>query len=121
MSEFNGTSLENLVKQGNTLAREVFIGRKAINFETINTIGITALPLTKQGQAQTVKITIEKNALTTGVAARYCEDGTTPTASTGMPLWDGDTIELTNNQNISNFLIISTDANNQTISVTYYM
>ena len=121
--EFNGTNLETLVRQGNVLNREIFIGRKAIAIQTLtidSTVGGDAL--TFPSAAQLAKITIEKNSLTTGVAARYWEDGTAPTATTGMPLWDGDTVEISNGQNISAFRIISADAaHNQTINVTYYM
>lgn len=80
----------------------------------------TAVQLSVPAAANAATIRIISNGSTTAgsPAVNYKLDGTNPTSSTGMPLFNGDVLELYQSEPGS-IRIISADGNAQTVCVEF--
>lgn len=99
-------------------------GGKCIGYEetTFDDAPAVALPNLPDG-AHHAMIYIEASGDEVGNArvARFREDGTSPTASAGMPLGDDSIYEVTGRANLENFEIIGITADKtHTMRVHYY-
>jgi hypothetical protein len=78
----------------------------------------TASALSRPDDAKAVRLTFEKNANSAGDSspiARFYRHGIDPTASEGIPIYDGMTLDVLSLTEIINMKFISTDANTQTV------
>lgn len=77
-----------------------------------------AANLTANSAATAVRLTFEKNSSSAGGSApiaRFYRHGKTPTASEGIPIYDGMTLDVFGRKDIRDMELISTDANTQTV------
>lgn len=104
------TYLERLVRQGNN--NPICIGKEILSVSTIKSLTIPS-------GATYCEIRVESSNTATP-ALRYWMDGSTPTASEGMPLSNLDLMDILNAQNMVNFKVIQTGAGTHTLSIQYY-
>lgn len=78
----------------------------------------TAAALALPSDARQARLTFEKNAASEGGAtpiARFYRHGTNPTASNGIPIYDGETRDIFSLGELKNMVFISADGNTQTV------
>ncbi len=94
---------------------------KACGYEQITVSG-SIKNLTIPTDAKYALLSIESSN-TTSIVARYLEFGgsiTVVAAGTGMPLYNGMVLELTDFANLSGFQIIEESANTTILNIQYY-
>lgn len=115
---------ERLLSQLVNLMTNATQGKICVGSETIS-LSSSVSKLTVPSGATTADMTLECAAGSTNVsaAARYSLDANAPSAtisSTGMPIGDYDTIEISNPNNLQAFKIISADGVTKYLKVIYY-
>jgi len=107
-----------------SLLSRVDRGKKCIGFEQISVTDGSVATLTKApSSAFSAFITVEESSsgAGTGKVIRFTQDGTTPTATVGVPLGDLDIYEVTNLDNIKTFKMIGIEAGKtHVINVEYF-
>lgn len=84
--------------------------------------GYEKLSVTASAQSLTVPSNTNRALLRLEDAkVRYRDDGTSPTASEGMPLEIGDTLEINGETNLEKFEAIRTGASSGTLYILYYL
>lgn len=110
------------------LALEI-MGKTCIGYQSIPLSTSTVKTLTIPQTAVTAEVTVEINDANTphAVGARYTLNGTIPQTGntsdkTGVPLGDGDTLEIRGGNNLSSFQIIDSGngSNTRYLKVQYF-
>jgi len=100
---------------------DYFIGGapQAKLYQKISVTG-SATGLTYPDGSTSALITIV-STITSGPAVMYLETGVNPTATDGMPQYNGSSMEVLGPTNLANFKIIQAGAGTHTAHVTYYI
>jgi hypothetical protein len=111
------TDIRNLLSRGDK-------GKKCIGYEAISVGDTTPMTLTKAPSSSfSAIITVEGDSTvaSSSKVVRFTEDGTTPTATIGMPLGNLDTYEVQFLDNIQAFKCLGIEAGKtHSLKVQYY-
>jgi hypothetical protein len=84
------------------------------------TVAASAVKFTVPLHSNRAIIIVESTISAPSFAIRFTEDGTTPTASAGMPRCNGEAFEVTDIQNLNKFMAIQVAGGTHKLNIQYY-